>query len=792
MSRAGREHAGAGFCALSRRQWMAWAGGNAAAGLLAVPPGAAQAMAGTDPFIDDLLARMSLEEKAGQLSMYTDGTRGEDDAASTATDDAALAAQVNPVVQPQTRAELLQAIGQGRVGALFNGVGAHGARQMQRQAIEHSRLKIPLLFAADVIHGLRTVFPVPLAEAAAFDPDLAERTARAAAVEASASGVQWTFAPMVDLARDQRWGRVVEGAGEDVYLGRQLAAARVRDFQGPDLRRDDALLATVKHFAGYGGVTGGMEYGSVELAETTLRDLHLPPYRAGIDAGALSVMSSFSDISGVPATANRHLLTDILRGEWGFTGLVVSDFASDEELIAHGYAADGRDAARKALLAGCDMAMQSGLYQQHLPALVREGAVPLAALDRAVRRVLSVKKALGLFDNPYRSLDPGRQSAQIRLPATVALAREAARRSVVLLRNQGDVLPLRAQGQRIALVGPFGEDRQHLMGPWSIWADHHHGVSLAQGLRGAMADPGQLQVVPGCGIEAPLPGGLPAAVQAARAADVVVLALGEGREMAGEAASRVDIGLPPAQLALAEAVAGAGKPVVLVLRHGRALALTGAARQADAILAAWFLGSETGHALADLLFGVHNPSGRLPVSFPQASGQQPYFYNHRASGRPQTHADEGGFKARYREVSDQALYPFGHGLGYGRAHYGPTLLDSATLAWDGTVYITATVGNTGRRAMREVAQLYIHQRVASLTRPVRELKAFQSVELPPGASATVRFALTRHDLAHVQPDLRTLAEPGVFDVVIAPSAAAGTPTALTLLQPPAMAGLSSP
>ncbi|WP_326543752.1 glycoside hydrolase family 3 N-terminal domain-containing protein [Pseudorhodoferax sp.] len=765
---------------LSRRQWLALTGWQAAAGALALPLNTAQAMDRTDPFIEQLLARMTLEEKAGQLSMYSDGTRADDDAPA-ASDDAAAAAQANPSVQPQTRGELLRAIAEGRVGALFNGVGVHGARQLQRQAVEQSRLKIPLVFAADVIHGLRTVFPVPLAEAAAFDPGLAERTARATAVEATASGVQWTFAPMVDLARDQRWGRVVEGAGEDVHLGRQLAAARVRGFQGPDLRRDDALLATVKHFAAYGGVTGGMEYGSVELAETTLRDQHLPPYQAGVDAGALSVMTSFNDISGVPSTANRHLLTGILRDEWGFEGLVVSDFASDEELIAHGYAADGRDAARKSLLAGCDMAMQSGLYQQHLPALVREGVVPLAALDRAVRRVLHVKKALGLFDNPYRSLDPARQDSQVRLPATVALAREAARRSVVLLKNEGGLLPLRAQGQRIALIGPFGEDRLHLMGPWSIWADHRHGVGLAQGLRAAMADATQLAVVAGCEAEAALPGGLAAAVQAAQAADVVVLALGEHREMAGEAASRADIGLPPAQLALAEAVAATGKPLVVVLRHGRALALTGAVRQAQAILAGWFLGSETGHALADLLFGAHSPCGRLPVSFPQASGQQPYFYNHRPTGRPQTNPAEGGFKARYREVANQALYPFGHGLTYGEARYGATALSAGTLAWDGAVQVSATVTNTGARAMREVAQLYIRQRVASLTRPVRELKGFLALQLQPGESATARFTLTRHDLAYVLPDLRTAAEPGVFDIVVAPSAVAGTAVALTLL-----------
>jgi beta-glucosidase len=685
----------------------------------------------------------------------------------------------------QSRAELLQDIAQGRITGLFNGVGAASARELQRVAVEQSRLKIPLIFAADVIHGLHTVFPVPLAEAAAFDADLAERSARAAALEATAVGVQWAFAPMVDVARDQRWGRVVEGAGEDPHLGCVLAAARVRGFQGDaaqgDLKREDTVLATLKHFAAYGAVTGGMEYNSVDIHETTLRDVHLPPFKAGIDVGCLSLMSSFNDVAGMPATANHHLLTDILRTEWGFAGLVVSDYTSEAELVAHGVAADDKDAARLSLLAGCDMSMQSGIYMRHLPGLVREGAVPMAVLDESVRRVLRVKQALGLFGNPYRSLDPAREATQLRLPDTVALAREVARRSVVLLKNDGGLLPLQAQGQRIALIGPFGADRQHLMGPWSLWADTAHGVSLEQGLRAALADPGLLNVVAGCDINAPLQGGLAAAVQAAHAADVVLLALGEGQHMSGEAGSRVDIGLPAAQLALAEAVAATGKPVVVVLRHGRALALAGAVRDAQAIVAGWFLGSETGHALADILLGRHSPSGRLPVSFVQASGQQPYYYNHKRSGRPQIHADEPAFKARYLEVSHSALYPFGHGLTYGDVVYGATQVSAPALPWQGTVEVSATLHNRGSRAAREVAQFYIRQRVASMTRPVRELKGFTAVTLEPGQSTTVRFELSRHDLAFVRADLRHSAEPGVFELWVAPHAAAGSATTVTLL-----------
>jgi beta-glucosidase len=723
-----------------------------------------------DPFIEQLIGRMTLEEKAGQLTLLPDDTRGPGSAA-------------NPVLAAQSLEQLMEAVALGHVGGLFNGTGVAGARALQRQAVERSRLKIPLVFAADVIHGLHTVFPVPLAEASAFDPALAERTARACAVEATAVGVQWTFAPMVDIARDQRWGRVVEGAGEDPWLGRQLAAARVRGFQGADLRAPDTMLATVKHFAAYGAVMGGMEYNTVEISEATLHDLHLPPFEAGLAAGAGSVMTAFNDVNGTPATAHHGLLTGVLRRRWGFAGLVVSDYGSDVELVAHGHAADERDAARKALLAGCDMSMASGIYLRHLPALVREGAVPQAVLDESVRRVLRVKKALGLFDDPYRSLDPQAEATRLRLPDTVSLAREAARRSVVLLRNEGRLLPLRREGLRIALIGPFGADREHLMGAWSLWADRTQGVSLEQGLREAMADAAMLEVVAGSGIEAPLPGGLDAAVAAAQRADVVILALGESEAMSGEAAARVDIGLPAAQQALAEAVAAAGRPMVVVLRHGRALALQGAVRDAAALLAGWYLGSETGHALADLIFGTHAPSGRLPVSFPQASGQQPYFYNHRATGRPQARADESGFKARYREVAHAALYPFGHGLTYGDAVYGATQLGMRELPWDGEVTVSATITNRGARAMREVAQLYIHQRVATLVRPVRELKGAQAVDLQPGETARVTFTLRRADLAYAGPDGHWLAEPGAFDVTIAPSANGGTPVLLQLKAP---------
>lgn len=738
-----------------------------AAFLPVVAPGLAKAVVAPDPFIEKLIASLSLEEKAGQLSLYADLTRPD-------------FGNVNPAAVAQTRDEVKARIRRGEITGLFNGIGVAGARELQKVAVEESPHKIPLIFAADIIHGLRTTFPVPLGEAAAWDADLAYRTARAAAIEATAVGLHWTFAPMVDIARDQRWGRVVEGAGEDTYLGNVLAVARVKGFQGNDLKDGRNMLACLKHFAAYGAVQGGMEYATVDIPETTLWETHLPPFKAGLDAGCLSVMSSFNDISGVPATANRHLLTEILREQWGFRGLVVSDYTSEEELILHGYAADGRDATKKAIMAGCDMSMQSGLYFKHLPSLVKDGEVPQAVLDEAVRRVLRVKKALGLFDNPYRSMDAKREKADVRSAGIVALSREAGRRSIVLLRNEGNLLPLAKTGKKIALIGPLGADRHNLPGPWSVFPDRAKGVTIEEGLRAVVTDPAAITVVKGVDFEAAIPGGIDAAVAAAKAADIVVLAMGEAENMSGEAQARTDISLPAPQLALIEAVKATGKPTVLLLRHGRALALTGAAREADAILATWFLGSETGNAIADILFGDYAPSGRLPVSFPQASGQQPYYYNHRITGRPQLDPKDMAYKTRYREVTNEALYPFGYGLTYSTIEYGPTTVSSAELGWDATLTVSAEIANTGTRDADEVVQLYIHDRVASLVQPIRQLKGFKRISLKAGERKRVAFTLSRADLAFVHPDLKPAAEPGAFKVWIAPSAVGGTPADFVL------------
>ena len=723
----------------------------------------------SDAQIEEALQRMTLEEKAGQLTIYGDVIR------------VTSPPPINPDVNRRRADELLAEVRAGRVGALFNGSGAARKRAVQQVAVEQSRVGIPLLFGGDVIHGYRTVFPIPLGEAASFEPDLAEQTARVTAIEATAGGLHWNFAPMVDIARDQRWGRVAEGSGEDVYLGKLFAAARVRGYQGTSLANEDSMLATPKHFAAYGAVSGGMDYNHVEISGQALREIHLPPFKAAFDAGALTTMSAFNDLNGVPASANRELLTTILRDEWGFKGFVVSDYTADMELIAHGYAADPREATKLAFLAGADMSMQSGFYAKHLPGLVKSGDVPLSALDDAVRRVLRIKKAVGLFDNPYRSLDPEREAADLGRPEHRALAREAARRSIVMLRNEHGVLPL-ARSTKVALIGPFAEDRQQLNGPWTLFSDSREAISLADGIAAALADPSRLRVVKGSDFEAPIEGGIHAAVEAANAADVVLLAIGEVRDMSGEAQSRTEIVVPEAQQALAEAVAGTGKPIVVLLRNGRALALQGAVRNANAVLVTWFLGSETGHAVADVLFGDYNPSGRLPVSFPIESGQQPYYYNHRPTGRPYVHGEEAAFKARYRETPNEALYPFGHGLSYSTFKYDAVTLSSPTLPWDGSITVSARITNTSERAGEEVAQLYVRDRVASVTRPVRELKGFEKIALAAGASADVSFTLTREDLEFVGTDLRWIAEPGAFDVWIAPSSSQGRPAAFELVK----------
>ncbi len=731
---------------LDRRQMLT--GGAAIAGLSL---GSTAVLAQSDR-IETLIAKMTPAEKAGQLSCFSDQIRP-------------IGVPFNPGLATGGAAEQLARIKTGQIGMLFNGVGYAGAKAAQDAALA-TRLKIPLIFAGDVIHGLRTAYPLPIAEACAFDPDLAMRTARAAALETTALGIHWTFAPMVDVARDQRWGRVAEGSGEDPYLGMELARARVRGFQGNDLRDPTRVAACAKHFAAYGAVSGGQDYNFTEISPATLHEVHLAPFKAAVDAGVATLMSAFNDIDGVPSSGNHWLMTDLLRGEWRFRGMVVGDYTADEELIAHGYAADGRDAAKKAFMAGMDMAMQSNLFNLWLPDLVEKGEVPLARLDEGVRRVLHLKDAIGLFDNPYRSVSQKAERASVSTPAMLKLCREAGARSIVLLKNDGDLLPLKKNPGRIALIGPFGEDRKNVVGTWAFMADEKLNVSIAQGLRARGLT---VTTTQGSEIEAPMAGGIAAAIAAAQNADIVLLAVGESQLMSGEAQSRTEITIPAPQMALAEALAATGKPTVVLLRHGRALALHGAVKAAPAILATWFLGSESGNAIADVLFGDVNPSAKLSASFPNESGQEPYFYNHKNTGRPAPDTGSQEYKSRYRETQNEALYPFGHGLSYTRFSVSNVV---APARMTNALTVTATVTNTGARAGDEVVQLYIHDRVASRTRPVRELKGFARVSLAPGASKRMTLTLKREDL-RFWGDGDWVIEPGLFDLWVATSSVDG-------------------
>ncbi|HVJ01156.1 MAG TPA: glycoside hydrolase family 3 N-terminal domain-containing protein [Sphingomonas sp.] len=711
-------------------------------------------------FVDGLIAKMTLQEKAGQLTLMPSAWGG------------GVATALNPPTNGPSFEAQLDEVRQGLLTGVFNGNGAEMARRMQTAAMTQSRLKIPLIFAADVIHGHRTIFPVPVGEAASFEPDLAERTARMASYEAAAAGIDWTFAPMVDIARDQRWGRTMEGAGEDVHLGMLIADARVRGFQGKDLRAIDSMMACAKHFAAYGAAEAGLDYNTVDISERTLREVYLPPFRAALDAGVMSFMASFNEISGIPSTGNEWLMRGILRGEWGFEGFVVSDYTGDMEMIDHGFAKDSREAAKLAFLAGVDMSMTSGFYRKHLPELVEAGEVPMARVDESVRKVLATKALLGLFDDPFRRIDLKREKTRSRTKPAIALARESGRKSIVLLKNEGELLPLPKSGKKIAIIGPFAAGQHDLNGPWVVYGDNAQAIDLATGVRAAVADKGSVTVVEGSGIEEPLHGGIEAAVAAARAADVVLLAIGESEGMSGEAQSRPEIVVPAPQQALAEAVAAVGKPMVVVLKNGRALALQGAVADAPAILVTWFLGSETGHAIADVLFGDHGPSGRLPCSFPRSPGQQPFYYAHKPTGRPNpTDEKLEPYKAHYRGIPNTALYPFGHGLTYGKIEYSG-LQAAPTLAWDGELTVSATISNRGTRAAEEVVQLYVRDRAASVTRPVRELKAFRKVKLAPGQSETVTFKIRRDLLLFYGRDNKPTVEPGQFDVWIAPSAQA--------------------
>ncbi len=699
----------------------------------------------------ELLARMTLEEKIGQLSQVQSGGSHVPD-------------------------HLRDAIRAGQVGAVINEVHVPTVNELQRLAVEESRLGIPLLVGRDVIHGFRTVFPIPLGQAASWNPALIRDGARIAAQEAASTGVNWTFAPMLDIARDPRWGRVAESLGEDPWLSGVLGAAMVHGFQGdPDAPERGSIAACAKHFAGYGASESGRDYATTSIPEHDLRNVHLPPFKAAIDAGAMTVMTSFGDLNGIPATANRWLLTDVLRGEWEYTGFVVSDWDSIRQLAVHGITQDDRESACEAANAGVDMEMASHTYSHHLASLVHDGAVPLAQVDGMVANILRVKFALGLFEHPYT--DP----STFPVPGNevhLAAARAAAVESAVLLKNDHHVLPLSRDTVRdLAVIGPLADDPYEQLGTWIFDGDPHLSRPLLPAIHARLADSGTVHFARGLeNTRSRNTAGFAEAVAAAEKSEVVVLVLGEESILSGEAHCRADIALPGAQEALIEAVAATGKPIVLVLMTGRALALERIAHLCHAILCVWHPGCMGGEAIADLLFGDATPSGKLPVTFPRVTGQIPLFYSQKHGGKPPTpasyiHQDDIQARAPQLSVGNTSfhldvhwtpLWPFGHGLSYTTFAYEHMSAGTGEMTMDGTITLSVDVINTGERPGQEVVQLYVRDLVGSVTRPVRELKGFQKVLLAPGERRSITFSLSASDLAFFGRDMRLAAEPGRF------------------------------
>lgn len=695
-----------------------------------------------DAKVDSVLALMNLEEKIGQLSLYTSDMD-----------------QTGAFLRP----EYIQDVSAGKVGAIFNAYGAKYTRKLQEMAVNDTRLGIPLIFGYDVIHGHRTIFPVPLAEAASWNLDLIQQTAHVAGREAAAEGLHWTFAPMVDISRDPRWGRMVEGSGEDTYLGSLIGAARVRGFQGDDLKDVTTVAATVKHFAAYGAAKAGRDYHTVDMSDRELRETYLPPYKAALDAGAVTVMTSFNTLNGVPATANEYLFRDILRDEWGFKGFVVTDYTAIMELLYHGVAADPAEASELALKAGVDMSMQDGFYQENLADLLDEGRISMDLIDDAVRNVLRVKFELGLFEDPFRYSNVEREKAEIMKQENLDIARQMARESMVLLKNENNVLPLSQAAKTIAVIGPMGDDRRDLIGSWSAAGDWTKSVTLMEGLK-AKFPKATILHAKGAEIDGNDKSGFSEALAVARKADVVILALGEAYYMTGEAASKVNLNLPGVQNELAQEIKKAGKPTVAVLMNGRPLTINWLQDNVDAILETWYLGTTTGNAIADVLSGDYNPSGKLPVTFPMHLGQVPIHYNMLNTGRP--FVADIKYTSKYLDVPNEPLYVFGYGLSYTSFDYSPIQLSGKSMDREGSIHVSVEVTNTGKVAGEEVVQLYIQDKVGSVSRPVRELKDFQKIEFAPGETKTVEFTITNEKLEFYRKDMSFGSEPGMFAVYV--------------------------
>jgi beta-glucosidase len=699
---------------------------------------AQQRDANTEKRINDLLAKMTLAEKLGQLQQ--------------------LDGEGNGNFRPEHR-ELVRL---GLLGSTLNVRGVQRTNELQRIAMEQSRLKIPLIFGFDVIHGYRTIFPIPLAEASSWDPSLAERSTSIAAKETYASGVRWTFAPMLDIARDPRWGRITEGAGEDPYLGAAFARARVLGFQGHDYSEPGKILACAKHWVAYGAAEGGRDYNTTDMSEQTLREIYFPPFKAAIDAGAGTVMSAFNDLNGVPTSANPFTLTRVLRGEWKFDGFVVSDYTSVKELINHGAAANDRDAARAALNAGVDMEMVSRLFNQEGPQLLKEGKVSQATIDEAVRRILRIKFRLGLFEHPYTS--DTNETESLLTKANRAAAREIAGRSMVLLKNDHDTLPLNRNLGSVAVIGPLADDPRSPLGWWAGDGKAADTITPLAGIKAKVSKQTKVGYAKGCDTLGDSEAGFAEAVALARASDVAVIFVGETSETVGEAASKSSLDLSGRQMDLVKAVYATGKPTIVVLINGRPLTIGWIADHAPAVLESWMGGTEAGNAIADVLFGDVNPGGKLPVTFPRTVGQVPIYYNHMNTGRPPD--ANSRYTSKYLDVAWTPQFPFGFGLSYTRFKISDLQLSAPRIRADGKLTVSVEVENIGQRAGDEVVQLYIRDVTASMTRPVKELKGFQRVTLRPGEKRRVQFVLTGEQLGFWNREMRFVVEPGEFKLMV--------------------------
>lgn len=711
--------------------------------------------------VDSLLLLMTLEEKVGQMNQY-----------SATWDLTGPAPTGGDAEMKYTH------IKNGWVGSMLNVVGSNATRKAQELAVKESRLGIPLLFGYDVIHGYKTMFPLPLAEAASWDLEAIEKSARIAAVEAASAGVHWTFAPMVDISRDARWGRVMEGAGEDPYLGALIAAARVKGFQGEDLTAKNTIAACAKHFAGYGFAEGGRDYNTVELNDHTLENVVFPPFKAAIEAGVATIMNSFNEIGGLPATGNAYLQEEVLKERWGFNGFVVSDWGTVNELVEHGIAKDQAAAAAIAVNAGCDMDMESMAYVRQLADLVRAGVVAEKTIDRAVRRILRLKFQLGLFEDPFRYSNPIAEKQDLMHSSHLEAARDIGRKSIVLLKNEKDLLPIPKDTRTIAVIGPLANDRDSPLGNWRAKAAQNSAVSLLEGLKETVGPATRLLYARGCKLVVgkrsfahPVTinetdrSEFPEAMAAARQADVVIMALGEDALQSGEARSQMDIGLAGLQEELLQEIYKVNKKIVLVLMNGRPLTFNWAADNVPAIVEAWHLGHMAGLSIADVLWGDYNPSGKLPMSFPYEVGQCPIYYNHKNTGRPS--AEQGlVFYTHYTDGPTEARYPFGFGLSYTEFSYSTPQLSTLQLHDGDSLQVSVTVTNSGKVAGEEVVQLYIRDLVGSVTRPVKELKGFKKIQLAPGASETVHFTIRAEDLAFYTANKKWETEAGDFSIFV--------------------------